>query len=227
MKSVCRSGTKSSLVCVARLPRPVVSPASDGDLGLILLVARVAGIRAGVQEGGESLLLVALQDRRSHSGSHHEDQCDESGEDRADHREVRPGDAPHVHHGEGYCPEHQRGAQVRLQEDERSRCQAEAEVAQRALPRRPAPGAIDHEPGKRENKQELAELRWLEAEERQVRTSVVNRAPRTRKRRRERCLRIGRCRCRPGAPGNANNRRGPGGTCRRCQVQRRSFACSE
>ena len=62
-------------------------------------------------------------------------------------------------------PEHQRGAEVRLQEDERSRCQAEAEVAHRALPLRAAPGAIDDEPGKRKHEQELAELRWLEAEE--------------------------------------------------------------
>src|SRR5206468_4777323 len=31
--------------------------------------------------------------------------------------------------------------------------------------RRAPPGAIDHEPGKRKHEQELAELRWLEAEE--------------------------------------------------------------
>ena len=90
------------------------------------------------------------------------DECDDG---RADGREVRPADAPEVHHGEGDGHEHQGGAEVGLQENERRRSQAEAEVAHRALPRRAPPGAVDHEPGKREHKQELAELRWLEAEE--------------------------------------------------------------
>jgi hypothetical protein len=78
---------------------------------------------------------------------------------------VRPGDASEVHDGEGGGPEHQGGAEVGLQEDKRSRCQAEAEVAHRALDLRAASGAVDHEPGKRKHKQELAELRRLEAEE--------------------------------------------------------------
>src|SRR5665811_861453 len=80
---------------------------ADRDLGLVLLVARVAWIPAGIGEGGQPLLLVLLQDRRPDCGSDHEDNCDECDEGRADRREVRPADAPHVHHGEGDCHVHQ------------------------------------------------------------------------------------------------------------------------
>ena len=96
-------------------------------------------------------MLIFLQDWRPNCGSDHEDQCYECDESHADHREVRPTDAPHVHHGEGDCPVHQGGAEVRLQEYERSRGEAETEVAHRALPVRAAPSAIDDEPGKRKH----------------------------------------------------------------------------
>ena len=65
MKSVCRSGTKSSRVCVAFSPRPVFSPEPMAIFGLVLLVARVGRVLAGMQERRQSLPLVALEDRRS------------------------------------------------------------------------------------------------------------------------------------------------------------------
>src|SRR3954462_8204462 len=119
----------------------------------------------GVEKRRQPFFLVALEDRVADRRSGDEDQRDRRDEGAADDREVRPGDASEVHDGEGGDHENHRGAEVWLQEDECSRCQAETEVACGPLARRAPPGSIDHEPGKRKYEQELAELRWLEAEE--------------------------------------------------------------
>src|ERR1700733_389158 len=118
-----------------------------------------------MQERGEPLLLVALQNGHTNSRGDDEDKCDRGDESRADDGEVGPGNTTEVHHGEGGDREHHRGAEVRLQENEGRRGQSQAEISDRALPRRAPPGAVDDEPGERQHEQELAELGRLEAEE--------------------------------------------------------------
>src|SRR3954452_20807253 len=118
-----------------------------------------------MDERRQPFFLVPLEDRGPGHRSDDEDKGDDSSYTAADDREMRPADASEVHHGEGGDHKHHRGAEVGLQEDEGGREKAETEVAHGPLDRRAPPGAIDHESGKREHEQELAELRWLEAEE--------------------------------------------------------------
>ena len=72
MKSVCRSGTKSSRVCVASSPRPVFSPGPMAMTAWLLLIARAAGVVARVQERGEASALVAREGPGPHGGGHDE-----------------------------------------------------------------------------------------------------------------------------------------------------------
>src|SRR3954454_16570955 len=118
-----------------------------------------------MEERRQPFLLVPLEDRGPGHRSDDEDKGDDSSYTAADDREMRPADASEVHHGEGGDHKHHRGAEVGLKEDEGGREKAEAEVAHGPLDGRAPPGAIDHEPGEPKHKQELAELRWLEAEE--------------------------------------------------------------
>ena len=81
---------------------------------------------------------------------------------------MRPADAGDEHDRERHDPEHQRGAEVGLHEDERGRRQAQQQISGRALARRAAPGAVDDKAGECKHEQQLAQLRRLKAEEGKV-----------------------------------------------------------
>ena len=166
MKSVCRSGRKSSFVWVASSPRPVFSPEPMAIRALVDLIARVAGVVARMQECGQPVLLVALRGPGSADGrSDHEDEATSARPPPPITAKCAPRYPGDEQHGEG--------------DDAVARVPCRGPAAGRRAP--PGPGraracgasgacrsrragcASITNAGERDDQQQLAELRGLEA----------------------------------------------------------------
>ena len=129
-----------------------------------------------MQEAGDPLHLVRLQHVRAGGRQRPEDQrCGTSTVDgeRGEHQPARSRDEEHG--GERGAVD-ERGAEVRLDEDERDRQRGERDGAEHR------PGLVDPLPAlgeearEREDEQQLSELRRLEAERAEVEPAAATRA---------------------------------------------------
>ena len=82
--------------------------------------------------------------------------------------ELLPADADEEQRGQERRAVHERRPQVRLQEHEQDRDDAEADRGEDRAPARHAPGALDEEARDREDEEHLAELRGLELDDAEV-----------------------------------------------------------
>src|SRR5205807_6453313 len=93
---------------------------------------------------------------------------DEEHDYRAEGREVAPRRAGDEQHRRKRGHEDERGAEIRLDEDEEGRDSAERQNPERRPPLADRRLALGEQPGERENDEELPELRRLELEEAEV-----------------------------------------------------------
>ena len=112
MKSVCCSGTKPPWVCepveVALAGRAAVG---DGLLRLLLVVrGALAGAALGIEERGEAVELVLLQQPEAHDRVHTGDR------EQAEHDELLPAHARHGEDGHDDDGEHHHRAEVGLEQ---------------------------------------------------------------------------------------------------------------